>query len=372
MLMRCFRQKRFLPCNQVLVRELSFSKSLRINPLIPIPIDPTESVSTTEDDKKKEDDAEEKKRELQSKSVLKYRQKTSPITRRSSRSSGNNGGNKGGNTNSGDKSTKDNGNGDKKRRNGWKDILSLFKKCTETGMITFASLGVLVLGGIIYHKLYKQNVLWKMGDSFTTNGSLLLTKHQLSNMSSDKELWAERKNQELVDSIISGKTKGKYYLLVGEKGTGKTSTVLESISRVEGEDCAIVDCSSDVELMRLRIGNALNFEFFEDYIGSLFSMKGPRESTPILDIERAFMKLEKILVKRKLDRINKPLVLVFNNSHLIDSSLVELLQQKAENFSSAGMMTMVFISDDYWLFEKFKISNNECMLQTLLSPQPIQ
>ena len=235
----------------------------------------------------------------------------------------------------------------------WKEIVNISKKCLETGLITMASLAVLVLGGVLYHKLYKRNVLWKMDQSFDANASLMLAKHQDQVKNIDKELWAERTQQELIDEIVTGKVKGKYYLLLGEKGTGKTSAVMESISRAEGRDCAIIDCSSDVELMRLRIGHALNFEFFEDYIGSLFSMKGPRESTPTLDIERAFMKLEQILVDRR-SKTNKPLVLVFNNSHLVDPSLVELLQQKAENFSSSGMLTMMFISDDYWLFERFK------------------
>lgn len=255
--------------------------------------------------------------------------------------------------NQGGPSGKENPN--KKKPNGkWTEFVNLVKKCSETGIITFASLAVLVLGGIVYHKIYKQNVLWKMDDSFINNESLLLVKHKANTSSLDDELWAERYNQRLIDKIINGKIKGKYYLIVGEKGTGKTSTVMESITRAEGKDCAIIDCSSDIELMRLRIGNALSFEFFEDYIGSLFSMKGPRESTPILDIERAFMKLETILVDRKKKNINKPLILVFNNSHLIDASLVELLQQKAENFSSSGMLTTMFISDDYWLFEKLK------------------
>lgn len=241
-----------------------------------------------------------------------------------------------------------------KRKKTWNEFKSFLKKCSETSLITLSSLGILVLGGIVYHKLYKLNVLWKMDESFDKNKSLLLVKHQDNLQKVDKELWAERANQKLVDSIITGEVKGKYFLLLGEKGTGKTSTVMESINRVDGKDCLVVDCSSDVELMRLRIGNALNFEFFEDYVGSLFSMKGPRESTPMLDIERAFMKLEEILIRRR-NKTNKPLILVFNNSHLVDSSLVELLQQKAENFSSSGMLTTLFISDDYWLFEKLKI-----------------
>ncbi|GMM28533.1 hypothetical protein DAMA08_012490 [Martiniozyma asiatica (nom. inval.)] len=233
----------------------------------------------------------------------------------------------------------------------WDRIKSILSKCIETGLITFSSLIVLVLGGVAYHKMYKAGVLNKIEESFDDSYSLRYLKHVKNNTSPDR--WAERHQQGIVDGICNGALKGKYYLIVGEKGTGKTSAVFEGISRVDGTDCAVVECSSDVELMRLRIGHCLHFEFFEDYIGSLFSMKGPRDATPMLDIERAFQKLEEILVARK-KKTKKPLVLIFNNSHLIDGALVELLQQKAEEFASSSMLTMVFLSDDYWLFEKMK------------------
>lgn len=381
--LKMYNVQLYRPLGAQLVRQLHTTRVLKINPLLPI--DPGELLSNMENEEKTLQEEEKKRIRGRIRDILKKPRITiqgneevdnkkevkknandandSNVTYgRNSGGNGNsnNSGNgNGGGSGSGNSNGNDNEKSSKKKKkkdrqnNIWKQFMSLAKRCMETGIITLASLGVLVLGGIIYHKIYKKNVLWKMDDSFHTDESLLLVKHRDNADGVDKEFWAETKHQPLIDAIITGKIKGKYYLLLGEKGTGKTSTVMESINRVDGEDCAIVDCSSDVELMRLRIGSALNFEFFEDYIGSLFSMKGPRESTPILDIERAFMKLEKILIDRK-KRTNKPLILVFNNSHLIDTSLVELLQQKAENFSSSGMMTMLFISDDYWLFEKFK------------------
>lgn len=310
--------------NKAGTRLFHISSRRYVNPLIPI--DPSDMVSSIEEDKKNNDEQVIKK--------AKGRIRNIQETKKSK--------------------DKDHNNNKKNKNNsGWREVVSILKKCAETGLITFASLGVLVLGGVMYHKIYKQNVLWKMEESFKAEETLMLARHKDNTEIMDAHLWAERPHQKILDKIVTGKVKGKYYLLLGEKGTGKSSTVMESISRCGGEDCAIVDCSSDVELMRLRIGSALNFEFFEDYIGSLFSMKGPRESTPMLDIERAFMKLEKILYNRR-GKTKKPLILVLNNSHLIDSSLVELLQQKAENFSCSGMLTMIFISEDYWLFEKMK------------------
>ena len=47
------------------------------------------------------------------------------------------------------------------------------------------------------------------------------------------------------------------------------------------------------------LGKALDFEFHEDNIGSLFSIRGPRDASALLDIERVFNKLEKVALKRR-------------------------------------------------------------------------
>jgi len=113
-----------------------------------------------------------------------------------------------------------------------------------------------------------------------------------------------------------------------------------------------MEAHADPEIFRLRLGKALDFEFHEDYIGSLFSIRGPRETTALLDIERAFNKLEKVaLVRRK--KTGKPLVMIINGMHMVHDDdvgkdLLELLQQRAEGWAAAGLVTMVFNSDDYW------------------------
>lgn len=53
------------------------------------------------------------------------------------------------------------------------------------------------------------------------------------------------------------------------------------------------------------------------------------------------------------------MVLIINNAHLIKENeegiqLIELLQQKAENLSGSGLVTTIFNSDDYWIYEKLK------------------
>lgn len=249
----------------------------------------------------------------------------------------------------------------------WKDFFEKFSrfvfKCLETIGITFSSIAILGIAGLLYHKFYGHHVLSKMDESFDKGDpAFQLTIHKRTNKHADdydvSEYWVERPQQALLDDIISGKIVGRYFLVIGEKGTGKTSLLLESMKQVDGFNVAIFDAHADPEIFRIRLGKALNFTYSEDYIGSLFSIRGPRDTTALLDIERAFGKLEELAIKR-VAKFNKPLVLIINNSHLIKDNeegvkLLELLQQKAESLSGSGLVTIIFNSDDYWVYEKLK------------------
>ena len=79
------------------------------------------------------------------------------------------------------------------------------------------------------------------------------------------------------------------------------------------------------------------------YIGSLFSIKGPRDTTALLDIERAFNKLEKVALARRRSK-KSPLVLIINSAHLIrddhdGQDLLEAIQQRAEQWAASGLVT---------------------------------
>ncbi len=100
------------------------------------------------------------------------------------------------------------------------------------------------------------------------------------------------------------------------------------------------------------------FEFHEDNIGSLFSIRGPRDAGAILDIERAFNKLEKVALKRR-QKIGRPLILIINSAHLIrddddGQDLLELIQQRAEEWAASNMATVIINSDKYWVYERLK------------------
>lgn len=265
---------------------------------------------------------------------------------------------------------------DEQQRSKLHDIIERFSKfvfkCLETIGITLSTVGVLGLSGLLYHKFYNQHVLDKMDHAFKKGDpAYLLAIHNKTNRRSDSlkglndaedlsEHWVTRPQQKLIDDIISGKIRGRYFLLVGEKGTGKTTLIMEAMKKIDGSNVAIFDAHADPEIFRIRLGKALNFAYNEDYIGSLFSIRGPRDTTALLDIERAFNKLEELAIQRRVTNVSdSPLIIIINNSHLIKENeegikLLELLQQKAESLSGSLLVTVIFNSDDYWIYEKLK------------------
>jgi hypothetical protein len=174
----------------------------------------------------------------------------------------------------------------------------------------------------------------------------------------DENHWIRRVEQDKIDAIVNGHDRGRYHLIIGEKGTGKTSMLLDAMQKADGEGVSMLDAHANLEIFRIRLGKALDFEFHEDYIGSYFSEKGPRDSTALLDIERAFNKLDKVALRRR-KRTGKPCVLIINQMHLLRDDedgrdLVELLQQRAEQWAASNLVTVVFNSDDYWVYERLK------------------
>lgn len=155
---------------------------------------------------------------------------------------------------------------------------------------------------------YKALILRKMEHAFEPGDPVLVLAASGKNLQ-DREHWIIRDEQVLLDNIVSGKTKGQYYLVVGEKGTGKSSMLIDSMAKIDGEGVAMFDAHADLEIFRVRLGKALDFEYHEDNIGALFSIRGPRDASALLDIERAFNKLEKVALNRR-KKVGRPLILV--------------------------------------------------------------
>ncbi|KAF4967531.1 hypothetical protein FSARC_4916 [Fusarium sarcochroum] len=243
---------------------------------------------------------------------------------------------------------------------------SLLVKMGESGATTFASILVLGLGfaaaGYIYHKFYKWLVLRKMHRAFEPGDPVLelaaIGKDVPHQPGGSNEHWIFRPEQQRIDDIVMGRIAGHYYLLIGEKGCGKSSMLIDAMRKNDGDGVAMFEAHADLEIFRIRLGKALDYEFHEDYIGGYFSERGPRDTTALLDIERALNKLEKVAMHKRRER-GKPLVVIVNQMHLLRHNddgrdVIELLQQRAEQWAAANIVTMVFNSDDYWVYERFK------------------
>ncbi|KAF5876411.1 uncharacterized protein Bfra_002815 [Botrytis fragariae] len=259
-------------------------------------------------------------------------------------------------------------------RNGRKDYSSHDEpfnaktKMLDAALTAFASIIVLgtgfALGGYLYHRFYKWMVIHKMEIAFKPGDPVLdlaATTKQMPKRyaADDDEHWIHRAEQEKIDKIVHGEDRGHYHLLIGEKGVGKSSMLLEAMQKIDGEGVSMFEAHADPEIFRVRLGKALNFEFNEDYIGSYFSERGPRDSTALLDIERAMNKLEKVALKRRSTG-RGPLIVIINAIHLLrddenGKDLLELLQQRAEQWAASNLVTMVFNSDDYWVYERLKL-----------------
>ncbi|ETN38079.1 uncharacterized protein HMPREF1541_07703 [Cyphellophora europaea CBS 101466] len=251
-------------------------------------------------------------------------------------------------------------------------------KVFETAATTFASIAILGLAGYSYHLYYKSMVLRKIERAFMPGDPMLdlatspplntakLLGEDAETSDLENDTWILRAEQSKVDDIILGARTGRYYLIVGEKGTGKSTMILDAMRKTQGEGVSMFEAHADLEIFRLRLGKALNYDFHEDYIGSLFSIRGPRDTTALLDIERAFNKVEKIALKRRDEAAKAPsrtragpLVIVVNCMHLIrddedGQDLIELMQQRAEQWAASNLITVVFNSDDYWVYERLK------------------
>lgn len=237
-------------------------------------------------------------------------------------------------------------------------------------MTTLASLAVLGAAGYSYHIYYKGLVLRKMDRAFQPGDPVLTlasptpltSATPASTTGTDQNnadnTFIDRIEQPVIDDILAGRKRGRYWLLVGEKGTGKSSMIIEAMRKVDGTNISMFEAHANLEIFRVRLGKALNYEFHEDYIGSLFSVRGPRDTTALLDIERAFNKLEKIALNRRAAK-RAPLVMIINTIHLIrddsdGADLLELIQQRAEQWAASNLITVVLNSDEYWVYERLK------------------
>ena len=57
--------------------------------------------------------------------------------------------------------------------------------------------------------------------------------------------------------------------------------VFDAMASIQAEGVAMCDAHPDLEVFRLRLGKALNYEFNEDSQTSLFQRRDPREGSSV-------------------------------------------------------------------------------------------
>ncbi|KAJ7099594.1 hypothetical protein B0H15DRAFT_920319 [Mycena belliarum] len=233
----------------------------------------------------------------------------------------------------------------------------------DAALTTVVGLLMVFVGGVAYVKWYKYNVLRKIEDAFApgydpalelaTYPSKAGEKKKLTEPLDELELeeegpWTQhlrRKEQNWIDAIVQGHEPGHYYVLLGPKGSGKGTMIFDSMTACEADGVAMLDAHPDLEVFRLKLGKAINYEYNEDSQTGLFQRRDPRE---------AMNKLEKVALKAARRR-GRPLVLIVNNVHFFKNddsgrSMLLQLQQRAEAWAASGIVTCVFMTDDFWPF----------------------
>ena len=131
-------------------------------------------------------------------------------------------------------------------------------------LISLLGLG---LGGYAYSLFYKRTVRSKIENAFSTGyssqervalGRIAFGSEEKVQEIVEKEFWVPRWEQEQVNDIVSGKTRGKYYLIIGERGTGKRALLLEAMRKVNGDGIAMLEAHSELEVFRTRLGKAID------------------------------------------------------------------------------------------------------------------
>lgn len=123
--------------------------------------------------------------------------------------------------------------------------------------------------------------------------------------------WIECFEQFIVDEIVVGKEVGYYYFFIGEKGIGKFFMFFEVMCKIDGDGVVMFEVYVDFEIFCICFGKVLDYEFYEDYMGSYFFECGFCDIIVFFDIECVFNKVEKVVFKRWV-RVGRLLVIIIN------------------------------------------------------------
>jgi hypothetical protein len=163
----------------------------------------------------------------------------------------------------------------------------------DAAATAFASIVILGtgfgLGGYLYHKFYKWLVIYKMERAFKPGDPVLelaaIGKQMPNTIAAGQyqegdDHWILRDEQVKIDSIVNGTDHGRYHLLIGEKGTGKSSMLLDAMQKVDGEGCSMFEAHADLEIFRVRLGKALDLSFMRTTSDHISPREGQETARP--------------------------------------------------------------------------------------------
>lgn len=227
-----------------------------------------------------------------------------------------------------------------------------------------ASAGVLLLGGaaMLYQYYYKARVVRKMEAAFEPGYDPVLALVENGNEMAYVQIVPPRPEQELIDRIVEGKESGRYYLILGSKGSGKQSMLIQAISRANAEGVAFFEAHSDCEVVVDKFSESINYNMNRDYLGNLLGLSDLSGMSVFQSLERAMHKLEKALIRYTQTK-GRPAIIIMNAAHLLPQDddgrkLLQLFQQRAEKWASSGVCTFVFTSNDYWVYDMLRKNSN--------------
>ncbi|CAO1620819.1 unnamed protein product [Sympodiomycopsis kandeliae] len=230
-----------------------------------------------------------------------------------------------------------------------------------------ASAGVILLGaaGLGYHSWYKERVLTKMERAFDAGFDPVLALAESGGANLGQLAYVrlpDREEDALVRRILKGEERGRYFLILGPKGSGKTTSLIQAMADQRADGVAFFEGHSDPSIVVDRFSEAINYSMYRDYLGNLVGLSDLQGMSPFQNLERALHKLEGALIRRR-QKTGRPAIIIMNNSHLLGqedegTKLLAVLQQRAEKWASAGTATFVFTSHDYYIYNLLRRNSN--------------
>lgn len=178
-----------------------------------------------------------------------------------------------------------------------------------------------------YHKWYKANTLSKMEQAFDPGYDPVLALAESGGARLGQLAYVRvegRKEDELIRRILAGHERGRYFLILGPKGSGKTTSIIQAMAGQSADGCAFFEAHPDPSIVVDRFSEAINYTMNRDFLGNLVGLSDLSGMSTFQHLERALHKLETALIRRRQKTVSAVTVAVsFSKSlqFLLSSSL---------------------------------------------------